>query len=36
MVFGLADTIKLVMDGNSSISLDEVKDLQNYVVNARI
>jgi hypothetical protein len=36
MVFGLTDTIKLVMDGNSSITLDEVKDLQNYVVNARI
>ena len=36
LTFGLNDTIKLIMDGNSSITLDDVKDLQNYVVNARL
>ena len=34
--FGLTKTIKLITDGNSAISLDEVKELQSYVVNARI
>ena len=33
---GLTKTIKLITDGNSAISLDEVKQLQEYVVNARI
>ena len=36
MTFGLTKTLKLVMDGNSSVSLDDVKELQNSVVNARI
>ena len=36
LTFGLDKAIKIVMDGNSSVSLDSVKELQNYVVNARL
>lgn len=36
LIFGLSDTIKLVSNGNNSLTLDEVKKLQNDIVNEKL